>query len=330
MSIDKAFVTGLKKADEEIVKAFCESGAVNFVDNNTPLHYAVINKAGPDIVGLLISYGANVNAQNLDTPLHYACWIRAGSVVIKSLLFSGADITLKNNETPVEAAIDGETKDMMKLFSLLIQDMIILYESGEMIDLTIQCKGGTVEAHKLVIEMRGKNCFTLNEFLEFCMEYSQEEVKQLLRFLYTGIHSFSTKILTEFQQKLKFTKIGKKSLHQDFLRLYNDEETKDFSIIVGDYQIKTHKLILFARSEIYRAMFSFVNDPSPFVHDYSGKSKEAVSAFIRFLYTDSLEKDLSLQVVDELEDAADYYQLRSNVLFQHQLRKLREKFDQEK
>ncbi|KAJ3435609.1 regulator of chromosome condensation [Anaeramoeba flamelloides] len=83
-------------------------------------------------------------------------------------------------------------------------------------------------------------------------------------------------------------------------------------------EIYVHKLILLARSGLFREMFLSIQDSSNQVKDYTGKSIEAIELLIQFLYTNQidlskLKKNKKLHL--ELENAQDYYQLSPNSLF---------------
>ncbi|GBN29040.1 Ankyrin-3 [Araneus ventricosus] len=87
-------------------------------DNCTPLHYAVIHNRC-EIARLLISKGANVNAQNEEgmTALH---WIARGNSVemLQILLNGGADASIrdKENRSVTEIAVSCNQLDMVKIF----------------------------------------------------------------------------------------------------------------------------------------------------------------------------------------------------------------------
>ncbi|KAJ5079980.1 hypothetical protein M0811_14258 [Anaeramoeba ignava] len=72
---------------------------------------------------------------------------------------------------------------------------------------------------------------------------------------------------------------------------YDKEKQKDFTIKRGNKNVLVHKLVLIARSELYRGMFlSVTEDKSNKVTDYS-----------------------ELKIINELEIAMDYFQLNESV-----------------
>ncbi|KAJ5068312.1 protein fem-1 [Anaeramoeba ignava] len=108
-------------------------------------------------------------------------------------------------------------------------------------------------------------------------------------------------------------KKGRKGIIKDLSKLYQENETKDFTIIVKEKGIKVHKLILIIRSELFKGMFLSVKDSSNQVHDYSGKSFETIQQLIYFLYHDEFEETkLTKENIHEFEDLKDYYQLNLN------------------
>ncbi|KAJ5067021.1 ankyrin repeat ph and sec7 domain containing protein secg-related [Anaeramoeba ignava] len=107
-------------------------------------------------------------------------------------------------------------------------------------------------------------------------------------------------------------KKGRKGILEDLHKLYQENETKDFTIIISEEkEIKVHKLILILRSELYKGMFLSVNDSSNQVHDYSKKSNETIQQLIHFLYHDKFDKEKEIKK-EEFYDLKDYYQLNQN------------------
>ncbi|KAJ5072900.1 ankyrin repeat-containing protein [Anaeramoeba ignava] len=104
-------------------------------------------------------------------------------------------------------------------------------------------------------------------------------------------------------------------LRKDIEKLFYEDESKDFEIIAENEEIKVHKMVLIARSELFYGMFLNVNDDSNQVNDYSGKSKESIKEFIKFLYFDRIDLNISEDVVEEFEDAHEYYQLNQKSPF---------------
>ncbi|KAJ5079004.1 ankyrin repeat ph and sec7 domain containing protein secg-related [Anaeramoeba ignava] len=104
-------------------------------------------------------------------------------------------------------------------------------------------------------------------------------------------------------------------LRKDISKLFYEDETKDFKIICEDEEIKVHKLILIARSELFYGMFLNVNDDSNQVNDYSGKKKQSIKEFIKFLYFDKIDMNISEEIIEEFYDFDKYYQLNEKSVF---------------
>ncbi|KAJ5071634.1 ankyrin repeat [Anaeramoeba ignava] len=110
-------------------------------------------------------------------------------------------------------------------------------------------------------------------------------------------------------------KKGRKGIIKDLSKLYEENETKDFTIICSRKRIKVHKLILIIRSELFKGMFLLnVEDKSNQVHDYSGKSFETIYQLIHFIYHDKFDKSKKIRQETKKEylDLKDYYQLNQN------------------
>ncbi|KAJ5080529.1 ankyrin repeat ph and sec7 domain containing protein secg-related [Anaeramoeba ignava] len=113
------------------------------------------------------------------------------------------------------------------------------------------------------------------------------------------------------------SKKGRKPLLKDLDQLYQNEETKDFTIICEENgkekEIKTHKLILMIRSELFKGMFLSVNDSSNKVHDYSGKPFETINQLIYFIYHDNFDgTKITKENIEEYEYLKGFYQLNEN------------------
>jgi hypothetical protein len=109
-------------------------------------------------------------------------------------------------------------------------------------------------------------------------------------------------------------KTGVDGFRNDIKKLYADDNSKDFTIIVEDKEIKVHRMVMMARSDLYRGMFLSVQDESNKVHDYSGLSYEAFKVLINYLYAGEIDKNLSPNIIAELKElpAWDYFELNPN------------------
>jgi len=97
---------------------------------------------------------------------------------------------------------------------------------------------------------------------------------------------------------------------QDRLDLLDSGNYSDFTIIVGEANIKAHKCILAQQSEYFRAMFECgmkeATNSEMVVKDFSSA---VVSTALRFLYTGCMHKSFNHCRAVELLPLADMYQL---------------------
>ncbi|KAJ5069562.1 ankyrin repeat ph and sec7 domain containing protein secg-related [Anaeramoeba ignava] len=296
---------------EKVRKLVSSSGINKPNDGNTLLHFASKGK-NHEIILLLLKNEANPNIQNGNTPFHFACFWKCSEHIIYDFLSFGADIEIKNNKTPLDFIFDLKLKEEFKNFSSFGDEMIQLLERQESGDLKIITKDKTIFGHKIIFETRiGKQL--IDQSLKIFEQYNSQEVIYFLKIIYGGRNQDIFTKNKEIADKIgikNFTNLfGKNSIIQDYSKLYLDENSKDFTIITKDYNIKAHKIILMARSDLFRGMFLYVKDDSNQVHDYSQKSGKSIETLIKFLYSDHLDSNLDKSVYQELQDAHDFYQL---------------------
>ncbi|KAJ5072770.1 ras-related protein rabd2a-like [Anaeramoeba ignava] len=207
-----------------------------------------------------------------------------------------------------------------------------LFERKELCDFEIECKDAQnslnkikIPIHKLIIQNRLKinENQIKNELYSILSQNSEKEVNILLEWIYFGKVLYSNlSILKEWKNKLSNIceiefKRGTKSFLKDLEILMNSEETKDFQIISNKKKIKVHKIILLARSELYRGMFiNVTEDKTNQVHEYSNKQLKTIQSLIHFFYTDKLPKIEKSIIYEELKECVDYFQLNSTRLIQ--------------
>ncbi|KAJ5073274.1 small gtp binding protein rab8 [Anaeramoeba ignava] len=212
------------------------------------------------------------------------------------------------------------------------EDMKQLFERKELCDFEIECKDDQnplskfkIPVHKLIIQNRlriDENQLE-NQFYSILSRDSKQNVDVLLKWIYFGKVLLSNlSIFEEWKKKLSNIskvkiKIGINPLLDDLKRLMNEEETKDFQIISNNQKIKIHKIILIARSELFRGMFiSVTEDKSNSVHEYSNKKTKTIQNLINFFYTDEIPKIKNKTILKELKECVDYFQLNSKRLNQ--------------
>ncbi|KAJ3446406.1 btk-binding protein-related [Anaeramoeba flamelloides] len=214
-------------------------------------------------------------------------------------------------------------------------DLEKLFKRGELTNFEIQ----GIKAHKSIIQSRVEK--DLDLALQVLRGFKPKEVELFVKWIYTD--SFNDPIIKNICTALGIKDFETKTLGNDLKRLFLDDKSKDFTILVpfseeqsdseedeeeseGENEeeldeIPCHKIILQARSGLFREMFLQIED-SKEVKDMSGKSLEALEIFIQYLYTDNIEFTADHDVpamVEELKDCAEYYQLDENSNFNYKL-----------
>ncbi|KAJ3452956.1 regulator of chromosome condensation [Anaeramoeba flamelloides] len=230
----------------------------------------------------------------------------------------------------------------------LVDDFKKLFESKKFCDSKIILLSKTknrnkkeinieVQIHKLIVELRtGLKINQINNLLNQNF-VNQKEINFFLKWVYYEKISNEI-ILNRIFNTLNLPFPPKNSLKKDILKLFQDEDSKDFLILVKENDenekgeeeeeedgISVHKLILLARSGLYREMFQNINEKEQnlkHIKDYSGKSIESLEILITYLYTNSIkftaDHDPQL-IIEELQDAVEYYQLNESSNFLTQL-----------
>ncbi|KAJ6250318.1 putative e3 ubiquitin-protein ligase [Anaeramoeba flamelloides] len=233
----------------------------------------------------------------------------------------------------------------------LSQDLRILYESKKFCDCEIGTLGNQIPVHKALVECRTK--LTIDQIQNKLFGEKSINKEQTLNFLkwiyYDEILDLEKLEQTFNLLELTFPPSVDNTLEKDIAQLYQDEDSKDFKILViindkeekdnedqdkeENYEeIPVHKFILLVRSGLFRAMFDYVNekDNTNQVQDYTNKSIESLKILIKYFYTNSIELTADQNpklIVDELSDAVEYYQLNNQFNFEFELNNIKKQFD---
>ncbi|KAJ3430548.1 hypothetical protein M0812_23559 [Anaeramoeba flamelloides] len=205
--------------------------------------------------------------------------------------------------------------------------MIRLYNRQECTDFTLNGIG----VHRIILEARLKR-ENIDKIEKYFSKKSQKKTNEFLKWVYSGSSNSSDLVKQMFEEmnlnNIKyFNKNGRNNLINDLKQLYEDDSSKDFSIDVNNETIKCHRIILQARSDLYRGMFINVGNVGNKVKDYSNRSPQTIKALIKFFYYDEFDKgELNDKVLGELLYAKDYYQISSDLPIQ-ELEELREKIE---
>ncbi|KAJ3425873.1 regulator of chromosome condensation [Anaeramoeba flamelloides] len=197
--------------------------------------------------------------------------------------------------------------------------------------------GYGLKGHKSLIETR--TGLKIEQIQKVFQEnnYTKNEINMFLKWLYSDEIPYQRNDKQSFENILKSLQLQydpKETIIEYLKKLYNDEDSKDFLLLVksDDYgnededdddddeeenfeEIPVHKFILLARSGLFREMFNNINENEKNINqikDYSGKSIESLEILIKYFYFDSIEltaDDDPQLIIEELEDAQEYYQL---------------------
>ncbi|KAJ5066947.1 ankyrin repeat-containing protein [Anaeramoeba ignava] len=291
-------------------------------DKRTQLHFACEEKSFNNIK-ILLEKGADPNSTDSSTPLHYACSHTEDEKIIRLLLNYGANPFFENNLRPIDFIINRNYRDQIEREFSFFLDFYNFFENVEESgDFKIPTKEKEKEifAHKDLLEWRFGEKF--EEIIMKLKEENEKKVTNFLSFVYSGISENPL----EAKQMWNNFGLAKKEMYLNqelFEKLYQDENSKTFKIICHKKSIKAHKFILMAKSGLFYSMFSFVtNDNSNQVNDYTEKSFESLNQLIKFLYLGKLDQNLSVKILNELEEAEDFYILNSRCGLKNQIDKL--------
>ncbi|KAJ6243115.1 ankyrin repeat-containing protein [Anaeramoeba flamelloides] len=355
------FAAKRKNPQIQLFKLLIERGAdINSLNelNQNILHILLLTRKifiNFNLLKYLIKNGINILQKDRDsnTPLLLACKFCCSPKVI-SLLSNNPNISLIREKSSKMNALDHlikisyqkdvtqhiydiesselllkkhsiNIKSIKNILSLspncLSLDFEKMFTLGELTDEKI-CG---IKVHRMILELRtGKKFNEINTVLQF---YTKEEINIFLHWVYSEKLTNKSLILEILGRlKIEFSQIShwKKILK----KLYKDDNSKDFSIIINKKKkIKTHKFLLQARSDLYRGLFLFDNSDQWEINDYSGKSYETLSIFIRYLYYDSFSflsfsktSEKLSQIFSELQDCHNYFQLNINSLYVYDLK----------
>ncbi|KAJ5076029.1 ankyrin repeat-containing protein [Anaeramoeba ignava] len=303
---------------------------VNAVTNykQTPLSLICKSSSQAVLIPILLSQGANPNyPQNcIDLIKRNYYFFKSHCKDLEYLFWYGAEW---KNPPKSEYHYPIKINQLfLQTYKSYQEDFLNLFKRQELTDYKIQCKDGFILAHKLILTPRlylenESEQEILQKFLNFAFQTSKTEMEIIVEFLYSGIVETSNyeehfQFLGKFAQNLGFPKnwiiqkSGKIGLIHDLEKLYQDEKSKDFTIIFSDETtIKLHKLILVARSNLFRGMFLSVVDNSNQVHDYSEIPSKTMKSLIDFLYLDSCSSFENSEI-EYFQKAKDYFQLNEN------------------
>ncbi|KAJ3438610.1 hypothetical protein M0812_14620 [Anaeramoeba flamelloides] len=219
--------------------------------------------------------------------------------------------------------------------NFLIQDFQKLFESKIFCDAKLSLNENIqVPIHKTIVESRTNLQISTIEDLLNKESFSKQEILLFLKWVYFD-EITNVDLLKRIFDSLNISFPPKNTFQKDLHDLFNDEDSKDFTLLIkndedeDEYEeIPVHKIVLLARSGLFREMFENTTEESKSVKDYSGKSIESIEILIKYFYTGEIELTADhdpLLVIEELEDSIEYYQLSENSNILSQLNEIKKK-----
>ncbi|KAJ3427241.1 ankyrin repeat-containing protein [Anaeramoeba flamelloides] len=269
------------------------------------------------------------------TPLYHACYKNRKDLIALLLRF-GADPEMnvpKINGKAGDVLDKEEVQELLEIYTNYVKNYLQLYTRKENCDVTIVSSDDKkVSFHKLIFQCRLGGLVDYELFINTLKNFEKEEIDLIMKWIYGGTCNDENKTLLTFlisalnlPEEIFKEKSLKRGLKRDLANLYDDNDSKDFFLVVSELnkegetierEIPVHKLILIAHSELFREMFVNVDKESNRVHDYTGRSYEAIFYLIKYYYTDQLDEAISDKAMDELYYAEEFYQLSEyNSLF---------------
>ncbi|KAJ3423476.1 pep-cterm sorting domain-containing protein [Anaeramoeba flamelloides] len=220
----------------------------------------------------------------------------------------------------------------------LVEDFSNLYQMEMEKDLQLKSADSKfLSVHKVLLSARiGDHADMLKEIAS---SFPFDVLETFIKWVYSGkIDSEHKSKIEDLIQEIGIStqffakKSGYHALVKDLEALYKDETSKDFLINLKEnvdqeeeeeeeenteeiVPLKIHKIVLLARSNLFRKMFQTVKEKSASVNDLGPFSIENREALFQFFYTDRLDLTADIIIEDlkvDLTQAMDYYQLNPN------------------
>ncbi len=215
--------------------------------------------------------------------------------------------------------IDGKPVPMAS-FRSYSNDYLALFTNQAFCDCRLTTSDGQAfEIHKKMFEARlGKGMSDADA--AFFLQMESKKIQPFIQWMYSGMVSPQEEpavreICRHFEigDKEFYQKNGPAGLRSDMERLYRNEQSKDFTILSGDRRIPVDKIVLSARTTLFKNMFRTVKDNSNQVKDYSGLSFEALNVFVKYLYTDRIDDtNLNAKIIAELKNTYEFFLAERN------------------
>ncbi|KAJ3442951.1 ankyrin repeat ph and sec7 domain containing protein secg-related [Anaeramoeba flamelloides] len=307
------------------------------LESETFLSQAIKNNNELNVIKFFIENGVRVNTQVYqarNAPLASALSMNNRAMAtllinygskIEDLFFIYAQENYQQRYSYFSQSNDLSQKSInhMEKFRSYQQDFGKHYEKSLYTDFEVR----GIKIHKLFIETRLHQKLTEELITKMEKEITKKELEEFFRILYSGIEFKNVNTINEKKDFIKTIvntlqldeKVSncyqRNSLIEDMKLILEDEESMDFSIVVENNYIPCHKFVHVARSGLYAELFETIDSNIQEVNDYSGKSYETIELLIDYFYTDTIKFTGDNEVeflLDELDDAHQYYLLNSN------------------
>ncbi|KAJ3440572.1 ankyrin repeat-containing protein [Anaeramoeba flamelloides] len=301
-----------------LLKFAQENKLIQYFDINTQLSYLTKNeKFDVQLFKLLIDKRNNQNTIiDGSTILHKLVTVSNNdkfnghleniSQIVEHLLRDGEDPTIPNsyNLTSIQIANNRILKCLLASYNNLSKDFERFYERNEFTD----CNLKEFKLHKTLLELRIGKAF--EEIKNITLKFSDEILLQIIKWVYGYKINYSKDLLIWFEV-LEINNPEEKTLNADLKKLYQSNN-KDFILIVQGEEIPVHRIILQARTEIYREMFRIYSETLNKISDYSHKTPQSMKVFVKYLYTDVITmQEIKFSNFRQLANLIDFYQITS-------------------
>ncbi|KAJ3436412.1 erad-associated e3 ubiquitin-protein ligase component-related [Anaeramoeba flamelloides] len=296
---------------------------LNIIQGISKLQFILTRNGKYEEIEKLLHKGCEINkiceATN-QSALHLVCQTskKTQFQLFQLLIDHGANPYLKNNsnKTPIDLLKAKSDKKMFCCEISIIEDFLNVFQAEELTDLIICNK----KVNRFWVEYRIGRRFTFNDH-QILSQYSCQEVRQWLKWVYTGMIEDERGIILRISNHLKIRdfqqKTGKCGLINDLRILIQETNSMDFTLIVDQKFLKMHKFIMQTRSNLFRGLFLSVTQIFNQVKDYSKKSYQTLNCLRDFIYSDSFSnnnlinnnKQNIFTLIEDLKDAKEYYQL---------------------
>ncbi|KAJ6240375.1 tpr repeat-containing protein [Anaeramoeba flamelloides] len=211
----------------------------------------------------------------------------------------------------------------------LIQDFHLLYQRQEQTDLNFCNK--RIKIHSPILKFvlkqnwernsihsKTNTEFKYNKVLRILNDKKNVNfIEKFFKWCYTGSEPTHPHV-TNICSQIGILYPEYYELKCELKELYSKQDEKDFTLIAFDGEVKIHKFILQARSELFRGLFFSADVTS--INDYTGRSKLSLEIMCKFLYTQKFDpRDFIINneknelLYQDLLDVNEYYQFNKNI-----------------